>query len=203
MKPDRFELWRLVTCQFKYVVDPRFSFCVLKMSESLCFCWLFPLLLNSYINVKYPVRQKLTRLISQAQSYALRVLYDTYNLRLFCFLETTDQTSSAFVRKLSQVNEKPMIIIIISVCSQMITYKAVKANSWLRYWFPYLNIENRQAIWLWWRSEWAHLYFYNVADMSPCLRCRQFQHLFCSSELCCSGWLFFVYFFTIVLNGIR
>ena len=131
MKPDRFELWRLVTCQFKYVVDPRFSFCVLKMSESLCFCWLFPLLLNSYINVKYPVRQKLTRLITQAQSYALRVLYDTYNLRLFCFLGTTDQTSSAFVRKLSQVNEKPMIIIIISVCSQIITYKAVKANSWL------------------------------------------------------------------------
>ena len=99
-------------------------------------------------------------------------------------------TRSAFVRKLSEVSEKPMIIIIISVCSQIITYKAVKANSWLQYWFPYLTIENRQAIWLWWRSECAHLYSYIVADMSPCLRYRQFQHSFCSSELCCSGWLF-------------
>ena len=42
-------------------------------------------------------------------------------------------TSNAFVRTASQKNEKPMIIIIISVCSQMITYKAVKANSWLQY----------------------------------------------------------------------
>ena len=130
------------------------------------------------------VKSCMTRLITQAQSYALRVLYDTYNLRLFCFLGTTDQTSSAFVRKLSQVNEKPMIIIILSVCSQMITYKPVKASSWLQYWFPHLNIENRQAIWLWWRSEWAPLYsFLHVADMSLRLRCRQFQHLFCSSEL--------------------
>ena len=90
----------------------------------------------TYILVFSLICQKLTRLITQAQSYALRVLYDTYNLRLFwsfCFSGTTDQTSSAFVRILSQVNEKPMIIIIISVCSQMITYKAMKANSWLRY----------------------------------------------------------------------
>ena len=114
------------------------------------------------------MRQKLRRLITQAQSYALRVLYDTYDLRLFCFLGTTDQTSSAFVRKLSQVNEKPMIIIIISVCSQMITYKAVKANSWLQCWFAYSNIENRQAIWLWWRSEWAQLY-----------SCRGYHFLVC------------------------
>ena len=42
-------------------------------------------------------------------------------------------TSNSFVRTASQKNEKPMIIIIISVCSQMITYKAVKANSWLQY----------------------------------------------------------------------
>ena len=41
--------------------------------------------------MKYGARQKLTRLITQSQSYALRVLYDTYDLRLFCFLGTTDQ----------------------------------------------------------------------------------------------------------------
>lgn len=172
------------------------------MSANLCFSQPFPLVLNSYINVKYGARQNLTRFITQPQSYKLRVLYDTYNLRLFCFLGTTDQTRSAFVRKLWQVNEKPMNIIIISVCSQMITYKAVKANSWLRYWFPYLNTENRQAIWLWWRSEWAHLYFYNVADMSPCLRCRQFQHLFCSSELCCSGWFFYFFHYRSLWHSI-
>ena len=102
------------------------------MSASLCFSQPFPLVLNSYINVKCGARQKLTRLITQPQSYKLGVLYDTYNLRLFCFLGTTDQQAALlFVRKLSQVNEKPMNIIIISVCSQMITYKAVKANSWL------------------------------------------------------------------------
>ena len=104
-------------------------------------------------------------------------------------------TSRAFVRNwFSQVTENPMIITIISVCSQMITYKAVKANSCLQYWFPYLNIDNRQAIWLWWRSEWARLYSYIVADIRPCLRCRQFQHLICASDLCCSGWLFFFFF---------
>ena len=43
-------------------------------------------------------------------------------------------------------NENPMIITMISVCSEMITYKAVKANSWLQYRFPYLNIGNRQAV---------------------------------------------------------
>ena len=135
MKPGRFEQLTLVTGQFKYMQvrrRPRF-FCALKMSANLCFYQPFPLVLNSYINVKYGARQNLTRFITQPQSYKLRVLYDTYNLRLFCFLGTTDQTRSAFVRKLSQVNEKPMNIIIISVCSQMITYKAVKANSWLRY----------------------------------------------------------------------
>ena len=132
-------VWAMNACDLPIQVhastrrEHPFFVCVLKMS-SLCFSWLSPLLLNSYINVKYGARHKLTRLITQAQSYALRVLYDTYNLRLFCFLGTTYQTSSAFVRKLSQVNEKPMIVIIISVCSQMITYKAVKANSWLRYW---------------------------------------------------------------------
>ena len=141
-------------------------------------------MLNSYIDVNCRVRQKLTRLITQAQSlYMARFIWYVQFTAVLLFGNNRSK-SSAFVRKLSQVNEKPMIIIILSVCSQMITYKPVKASSWLQYWFPHLNIENRQAIWLWWRSEWAPLYsFLHVADMSLRLRCRQFQHLFCSSEL--------------------
>ena len=160
------------------------------------------LLLNSWITVKYGARQKLTRLTTQSQSLYIGRFIRHVQFTAVLLFGNNSSTRSAFVRKLSEVNEKPMIIIIISVCSQIITYKAVKANSWLQYWFPYLTIENRQAIWLWWRSECAHLYSYIVEDMSPCLRCRQFQHLFCSSELCCSGWFFYFFHYRSLWHSI-
>ena len=95
-------VWAMNACDLPIQVhastrrEHQFFVCVLKMYESLCFSWLFPLLLNSYINVKYGARHKLTRLITQAQSYVLRVLYDTYNLRLFCILGTTHQQAALF-----------------------------------------------------------------------------------------------------------
>ena len=152
-------------------------------------------------------RHKLTRLITQAQSYTLRVLYYTYNLRFFCFLGTTDQTSSAFVRKLSQVNEKPTIIIIISVCSQMITYKAVKANSWLQYWLPYLNIENGQ-------TSNMIMMTVRVSSLKFLYSCRGYESMSALSSVSTSVLLvrvvllrlivlFCFVFFTIVLIGIR
>ena len=94
--------------------EHQFFVCVLKMS-SLCFSWLSPLLLNSYINVKYGARHKLTRLITQAQSlYFARFIWHVQFTAVLLF-GNNGSTSSAFVRKLSQVNEKPMNIIIISV----------------------------------------------------------------------------------------
>jgi len=50
-----------------------------------------------------------------------------------------------FCQEIVTSEQKANDHIIISVCSQMITYKAVKANSWLQYWLPYLNIENGQT----------------------------------------------------------
>ena len=134
MKPDRLSYERLwpansITC--KYVVDPRF-FCVLKMS--LRCLKVSTLLLNSWITVKYGARQKLTRLTTQSQSLYIARFIRHVQFTAVLLFGNNSSTRSAFVKKLSEVNEKPMIIIIISVCSQIITYKAVKANSWLRYW---------------------------------------------------------------------
>ena len=104
--------------------------------------------------MKYGARQKLTRLITQSQSYKLRVLSDTINSSP-AFWEQQINKKRVCQKLILTRNGNPMIITMISVCSEMITYKAVKANSWLRYRFPYLNIGNRQAVWFWWRSEWA------------------------------------------------
>ena len=123
-------LWPANSITCKYVVDPRF-FCVLKMS--LRCLKVSTLLLNSWITVKYGARQKLTRLTTQSQSLYIGRFIRHVQFTAVLLFGNNSSTRSAFVRKLSEVNEKPMIIIIISVCSQIITYKAVKANSWLQY----------------------------------------------------------------------
>lgn len=114
--------------------------------------------------MKYGARQKLTRLITQSQSYKLRVLSDTINSSP-AYWEQQINKKRVCQKLILTRNENPMIITMISVCSEMIAYKAVKANSWLQY-----RIFNIDAVKLIGFVFW---------------------------------WFVFVYFFTIVLFGIR
>ena len=130
-----------VTCQFKYMQVRRkpqgFFFCVLRMSESLCFSQLFPLLLNSYIlkrkvscASKADMVDNPVAVIILCAFYMARTIYGSsafweqrINKQRFCQKIVTSERKA---------NDRSSVIVI-SVCSQMITYKEMKANSWLRY----------------------------------------------------------------------
>ena len=138
-KPGRFELWTPVTGEFKYMQVRRrpqvFFLCIEDFSKFMLFL-AFPFAFKLVYKRKVRCASKADTVHNPHQSWSLYIARFIWHVQFTAVLlfGNNGSTSSAFVRKLSQVNEKPMIVIIISVCSEMITYKTVKANSWLRYW---------------------------------------------------------------------
>ena len=136
MKPGRFEQLTPVAWQFKYMQvrrRPQVFLCI----EGVC---KFMLFLAFAFAVKLVYKRKLS---CPLKAYTVdnpgaviciaRFIWHVQFTALLLFGNNRSD-KERFCQELSQVNEKPMIIIIISVCSQMITYKAMKANSWLQHW---------------------------------------------------------------------
>ena len=130
-------MWTANSSTCKYVVDPGFFFLCIedftKFMLFLAFPFAFKLVYKRKVRCasKADTVHNPVAVIIHCVFYMTRTMYgcsafweQRINKQRFCQKIVTSERKA---------NDRSSVIVI-SVCSQMITYKAVKANSWLRYW---------------------------------------------------------------------
>ena len=140
MKPGRFELWTPVTGEFKYMQvrrRPQVFLSVYRRFHQVYAFLSFPFAFKLVYKRKVRCASKADTVHNPVAVIIHCVFYMTptiYGCSAFWEQRINKQRfCQKIVTSERKANDRSSVIVI-SVCSQMITYKAVKANSWLRYW---------------------------------------------------------------------